>query len=125
MTRLLLVWCSLASGALLVGGALVVAIGRLGASIITLTGGKLPTVPGLLFAYPLAVPGALAGGATAAVLGTGWLVRPRGLGLAMSVLCGAAGLGCLAVVAVSSLALVESVLGAFPKSPPAGPAVGR
>jgi hypothetical protein len=105
----ILVWCSLATGALLAGGVMLAGIGLLGDALPTVRGGY-PTIPGLLFEHPVGFPSFLSVGAAGLVLVTGLAVRPRRMGAVMSVLIGLAGLLCIGVVAVSSLNIIESRL---------------
>jgi hypothetical protein len=124
VSRPILVWCSLATGALLAGGAMLAAIGLLG-GVLPTAPNFYPTIPGLLFHHPVGFPTLLSGGAAVLVLVTGLALRPRGLGAALSVFCGLAGLLCIGVVAVSSLSLIESLLGAVPKGPPGHRQIAR
>jgi hypothetical protein len=104
--RPILAWCSLATGALLAGGAMLVAIGLLGDALPTVRGGY-PTVPGLLFDHPVMFPAFLSVGAAVLVLVTGLVVRPRGVGAVASVITGLVSLFCIGVVAVSALNIIQ------------------
>jgi hypothetical protein len=115
--RAVLVWCSLATGALLAGGAMLVGIGLVGDAIPIVRG--YPTVPGLLFEHPVVFPALLSVGAVALVLVTGLAVRPRGVGVVASVLIGLAGLVCIGIVAVSALDIITMTLSVVRTAPAA------